>query len=849
MRIELMGQNTPQAAKRKPIEVVQAIIEAVSAKRFPKGQSNELPIIFHFNDRKFDFKWRETQPIHLEILFFQTDAQQVEQWKNDMAAYFQIEDHRRTFFPTAIGAVETRDFKTLLSETNLNSIPTEGEMCLDFLSPFPFKRETNKSRLHISRSRFIRGFETRFAKLFGTPFTYRSDSDDFSLLPYYWNYTELRHTSRSHPGHTQYVNGCTGKLYIKGKWEDFLPYVLLGTEIHGGSKRSNSQGYYKLLPDSPPLLDTLFPNKPALRTVFSDILARYDDALESLSRDHMHPFDEEKFALNLFEELKENRYNPTPNTAFVIKRENNTPRLVEQLSIKDLVVSRHLLKTLTTPFNAMMEEESMGYPKGVSRSKAAEMMKAAVRDGYLYMLDTDIESFFSQIDTGKLKKLLENVLPQKDNGTKNILFRIIDNGYRLKGRLQKRLKGIAQGNPLSPMLANLYLDAFDEEIKTLDIRLIRYGDDFIIFFRSKEQALDILDKNPVLSHLGMRLKKDKTAGEVVIQEEAVNMLKKPLYITEPYAMLSLDGEALDIKKDKKIVATIPLRRVSEIMVMEKTLFSTALLKTCTERKIPFTITLNNGYYITTIKPDSKAYFLASHKHASRYAALSDSEILRIAGEFAAGKIGNYISLFKQKYKKGSNQLINGLYDAVSRIRDARSIAAVRGIEKRSSKEIYQGLNRLIDSPLFYLDKRARKEPDRINSLMNFGYYLLFSRINATLRAAGLNPYLGFLHSPADDYESLVCDIQELFRARIDRLIVRLINLGIIHDKDFNDTGRGYYLTREGVKKYLKHFEIEMNKKKQDTLSLKEHIYLQVDILKKWVLENKSLTFYNHSEPP
>ncbi|MCK5057112.1 MAG: CRISPR-associated endonuclease Cas1, partial [Candidatus Aminicenantes bacterium] len=212
---------------------------------------------------------------------------------------------------------------------------------------------------------------------------------------------------------------------------------------------------------------------------------------------------------------------------------------------------------------------------------------------------------------------------------------------------------------------------------------------------------------------------------------------------------------------------------------------------------------------------------------------------------AAGKIKNYISLFKQKYKKGSSELLNELYKTETRIHQAGTIHEVRGIEGWSTRNIYRGFNSLIKSPFFQFEKRIRRNPDRVNSLMNFGYYLLFSRINATIRAVGLNPYLGFLHSPADDYESFVCDIQELFRARIDRLMIRLINLKVITDLDFVKNDRGYYLKRDGVKKYLSHFEAEMSKEPSKLdLSLKEHIYAQVDTVKNWILKHRSLTFYH-----
>ncbi len=83
-----------------------------------------------------------------------------------------------------------------------------------------------------------------------------------------------------------------------------------------------------------------------------------------------------------------------------------------------------------------------------------------------------------------------------------------------------------------------------------------------------------------------------------------------------------------------------------------------------------------------------------------------------------------------------------------------------------------------------------------------------------------------------------------FRARINRFILRVINKKIITREDFVESKNGFYLNKEGVTKFLNHFEGEMNRKNsKSSLSLKEHIYIQVSIIKNWVLENKSLTFY------
>jgi CRISPR-associated protein Cas1 len=459
---------------------------------------------------------REGSRFIAQMLFFQKSKEEVTKWCQLLETYFADEKNRKSIELLEMEGPEERSLQVL--KTEVGEIPGEGELCLEFLSPFPFKPENGKSRLYISKKHFIQAFEKRFLTLFGKEFKYKSKNDSFDILPYYWHYSEMKHPSKSQPGTFQYINGCVGKFYLKGTFKDFLPFIIMGSEIHSGTKRSNSQGYFRVFCDSLAHLDNYFPDKKAILSVIIDVLEKYDDALETLSRDEMYPFEEEVYAEKLYNEILENSFNPSPNTAFTIKRKNRENRIVEQLSFRDLIVSQYLLKTLNKVFDAFFEEESIGFRKGIPRERAVGLVKSVVDQGFEYVFESDIEAFFTSIDLKKLKKLLDFYLPEKDIRIRSLLEKFIDNGYILKGKYHHRLKGLAQGCSLSPMLANLYLDSFDEKIKALDVRFIRCGDDFIILCKSKEDAEAMLSRSEAfLSQLGLKIKKEKTAIRSVKQ--------------------------------------------------------------------------------------------------------------------------------------------------------------------------------------------------------------------------------------------------------------------------------------------------------------------------------------------
>lgn len=857
LRAALVNIRSSPAAKAHPLSIFQAIIKGVTSSVAPIGEKH---IFFHIKDRRHSFKIREADRINIEIFFCGEDAVYADKWREAFRDYLADLATGKNFDIIELGDAEKRDFNSLLSDAA--ALHEEGELCLEFLTPLPFTPAKNRHRTFLSKSQFIGMFEKRFQKLFGMEITYKKHGDDFRLLPYYWNYTEIRHSSHSQPGHTQYINGCTGKLYLKGRWSGLLPFLMLGSELHAGSGITYGRGYYKIHAESPGYFSRFFPDKKAIVSVIRDVIERYDDALESLSVNEQFPFSEEKFASELCGFIAAGAYTPSPNTAFLIRKKGGADRLVERLGFKDLIVHQYILKTIADRFELMFEEVSIGFRKGISREKSIVMLKSAIAEGYHYVIESDIEDFFPSVDLKLLTQIINYMLPSKDVILKEVIRKCISAGYTLNGIYHERSRGLAQGSPLSPVLANLYLDSFDEEVKSWNVRMIRYGDDFIIMARSQEEAEAVLLRTEsFLSFLGLKIKKEKTAikhyrdgfkflgmtfdrdGEQADDEEWARLFKKPLYITEPYLFLALNGDAIEIKKNREVVETIPLRRISEIMVMEKTVFSTALLARCSESKIPFTIALNTGYYITTVKPDSKKYYEISSAHTNKYANLSETEILCLAKEFAAGKIKNYIAMFRQKHGH-TLPVVNELQFYMQRIFSAADREQVRGFEAAAAKKIYQMLNDSIDDEFFHIRKRARKKPDAINSLLNLGYYMLFSRINATVRAIGLNPYLGFLHNPEDSYESLVCDIEELFRARIDKLIVRSINLKIIKKDDFIDTEKGCYLKNDAVKKFIKQFEAEMIiKGGKNVLSMQEGIYAQTMQIKKWAVEDGSISFY------
>jgi CRISPR-associated protein Cas1 len=321
--------------------------------------------------------------------------------------------------------------------------------------------------------------------------------------------------------------------------------------------------------------------------------------------------------------------------------------------------------------------------------------------------------------------------------------------------------------------------------------------------------------------------------------------RRPVVITEPYLMLAINGDALDVRRHAAILQTIPLRRVSELVILAKASFSTALIERCARHGIPISIALGSGYQIGTFKPDSRKFHEIAWQQTERYRAMSENDRSAVAAEIAAAKIMNSMHLLRGRYQAGDSSALHELESHVQAIRGLASTAAIRGHEGQAARRLFSWINRALGEGKkadFGSKRRDRGAPDRLNSMLNFGYYLLFTRINGLIRSHGLNPYLGFLHDSQDDYETLVADVQELFRVHVDRLVLRLINRGEITASDFCRRGEGMRLSKGGVRKYVEGFE-RLFAEVHGGIPLHEAIALQVANLRDFLVTGRPLRLY------
>ncbi|MGH9939866.1 MAG: CRISPR-associated endonuclease Cas1 [Blastocatellia bacterium] len=138
--------------------------------------------------------------------------------------------------------------------------------------------------------------------------------------------------------------------------------------------------------------------------------------------------------------------------------------------------------------------------------------------------------------------------------------------------------------------------------------------------------------------------------------------------------------------------------------------------------------------------------------------------------------------------------------------------SLRGVEGQAAAVHFEGLARMFRRGVTF-DKRTRRPPtDPVNSLLSFGYTLLYNEAISALAAVGCDPYLGFFHQPSFGRCSLALDLMEEFRPLVgDRLAVNLLNLGVISPEEFTRAeDGGMRLGDQARRNFLREYERLIN---------------------------------------
>lgn len=240
---------------------------------------------------------------------------------------------------------------------------------------------------------------------------------------------------------------------------------------------------------------------------------RANKGAHGLDRVTIHAFetDVETHLKELQRKLMENRFEPQLVRRVYIPKASN-PKQMRPLGIPvviDRVCQQAIYQVLSPIFEPHFSVRSFGFRPGRKAHHAIATAIADAKEGYVYVVDADIASFFDRIDH---QVVISRVCSRIADGRVIALLKaFLKAGISDGGVISVPTEGTPQGGVISPLLANIVLDSFDKDIEAKGWRHVRYADDFVIFTKSPEEAaLAMAYAKEVLGTLRLSLHETKS---------------------------------------------------------------------------------------------------------------------------------------------------------------------------------------------------------------------------------------------------------------------------------------------------------------------------------------------------
>ena len=192
----------------------------------------------------------------------------------------------------------------------------------------------------------------------------------------------------------------------------------------------------------------------------------------------------------IVDELGLGHYRPQPVKRCEIPKPKGGVRVLGVPTVLDRVVQQAIASVLTPIFDPGFSEHSFGFRPGRSAHGAVLQARGFAAEGYRWVVDVDLKSFFDHVNhdvlMGRLARRIE------DPDLLRLIRRFLRAGMMDGGVVSPRTAGTPQGGPLSPLLSNVLLDEWDKELERRGHRFVRYADDCNIYVRSERAGERVL---------------------------------------------------------------------------------------------------------------------------------------------------------------------------------------------------------------------------------------------------------------------------------------------------------------------------------------------------------------------
>ena len=234
------------------------------------------------------------------------------------------------------------------------------------------------------------------------------------------------------------------------------------------------------------LLDLIL-RKENLNKAYKQIKAnKGSGGIDGMQVDELLPYLRENQE-TLIQKIRDGRYKPNPVRRVEIPKETKGEfRKLGVPTVVDRVIQQAITQELTPIYEEQFSENSYGFRPKRGAHDALRQCQKNVNEGYVYVVDMDLEKFFDTVCQSKLIEVLSRTI--KDGKVISLIHKYLNAGVIANGMFESTETGMPQGGPLSPLLSNIMLNELDKEIESRGHRFVRYADDCMIFCKSRKSA-------------------------------------------------------------------------------------------------------------------------------------------------------------------------------------------------------------------------------------------------------------------------------------------------------------------------------------------------------------------------
>lgn len=215
----------------------------------------------------------------------------------------------------------------------------------------------------------------------------------------------------------------------------------------------------------------------------------------------------------LLDSIRAGKYKPQPVRRREIPKPDGGVRQLGVPTVIDRVIQQAIAQQLTPIFEPLFIDGSYGYRPNRSAQQAIQKVKEYAEQGYTTAVEIDLSKYFDTLNHELLMNMIREEV--KDKRVVDLIKKILKSGVMVEGLLVKTEEGSPQGGPLSPLLANIYLNKYDQEMTRRGVKVIRYADDIVILAKSKRAGERLLESSKRFLEGKLKLKLNAEKSRVV----------------------------------------------------------------------------------------------------------------------------------------------------------------------------------------------------------------------------------------------------------------------------------------------------------------------------------------------